>query len=112
LVVLQGYSQSCPTADAGGDQEMCSNDTQILLDGTATNYTSLSWQTTGSGSFDDDTDEDPVYSPSAADISDGSVILSLYAYTNVGGCFTARSSMRLTIEPEPTVNAGTDQNNL
>ena len=83
----------CPTANAGGDETMCSDIASIAIDATATNYTSILWITSGNGSFDDNSIEDPVYSPSPNDISSGSVILTIIAYTNVPGCFTARNML-------------------
>ncbi len=95
-----------PTADAGPDASTCEGSTHTL-DGTATNYSSLLWTTSGTGSFNNPAIEDPIYTPSAADIAGGSVILTLTAFGNAP-CSDASDNMTLTIIPAPTANAGPD----
>ncbi len=77
----EGYIHVVPdvtAADAGEDATICSNQ-QVELNGTAINYESLLWETTGTGSFNDATILNPVYTPGDEDILAGSVILSLTA---------------------------------
>lgn len=112
IIVFSGTTTAfgqCPTADAGGDQDMCANGVSISINGTATDYTSLLWETTGSGSFNDATTDDPIYTPSAADISIGNVVLTLHAYTSTWGCSTDSDNMTLTIEAAPTLSIGSNQ---
>ncbi|WP_299675615.1 PKD-like domain-containing protein, partial [uncultured Dokdonia sp.] len=55
--------------DAGpATASICSDEMYTVTGGTSTNGTIL-WTTSGSGSFDDDTAENPVYTPSDLDIS-------------------------------------------
>lgn len=65
-------------AVAGEDQTICEG-TEPQLSGAAYNYTSLLWNTSGTGTFSDATILDPVYTPSAEDIAQGAVVLSLTA---------------------------------
>ena len=90
------------TAAAGSDATVCYNSTHTLA-ATATNGTIL-WTTSGTGTFNNATLEDPVYTFSAADITAGSVTLTL----TVTGGNTAVDNMVLTVDPEATANAGPD----
>lgn len=74
----------CPSSTTGGNKSMCSNNVSINIDATATNYKSLLWETTGIGSFNDKTTEDPIYTPISADINNGN------------GKFKARNIKQLT----------------
>ncbi|MBN1599084.1 MAG: SprB repeat-containing protein, partial [Bacteroidales bacterium] len=94
------------TSDAGLDATICSDGTHTL-DATATNYSSLQWATSGDGSFNNDAIEDPVYTPGPADISTGSVTLTLTAFGNVP-CGNDVDDMDLIIVPAPTADAGSD----
>ncbi|MGM0581212.1 MAG: gliding motility-associated C-terminal domain-containing protein [Bacteroidota bacterium] len=97
-----------PTSEAGDDATVCEgDDLDLSASGTvnATNFSSLKWSTSGDGSFDDDTILEPIYTPSAADITNGSVVLTLQANGN-GVCDPVTDNMTLTISPAPTVDAG------
>ena len=61
---------------AGPDADVCENE-EFQCEGSATNYISLSWETSGTGIFDDDQSFTPVYTPSEDDITNGNVLLSL-----------------------------------
>ncbi|MBK8808132.1 MAG: hypothetical protein IPO21_16505 [Bacteroidales bacterium] len=94
-----------PTVSTGGDQTICANDVYQFATATATDYDHLLWVSSGTGSFDDNSIENPTYSPSAADISAGFVDITLTAYGNTP-CGNVSESMRLTFEPAPIVEAG------
>ncbi len=96
-----------PTANAGANAAICSNETYTLSGSTATNYTSLLWTTSGTGTFNNPTAIHPIYSPSGADISSGSVNLTLTAFANAP-CVNGVDQMTLTISSQPTANAGSD----
>ena len=96
-----------PTADAGtATASMCSNSTYQTL-GTASNGT-IKWTSTGSGTFSDDTIANPIYTPSATDIANGNVTLTIEVTGTTGACLgnIKTDSIALTISPNPTVNAG------
>lgn len=87
------------TAYAGSDATICSGETYICS-GTATNYTSVSWTTSGTGTFSDATILNPVYTPSQADIDNGSVELTI---TVQGEGEPKTDNMRLTINAMPVI---------
>ena len=95
-----------PTADANSDADICETDT-YQLDGSATNQASVEWTTSGTGTFNDEFALDAIYTPSAADISAGSVTLTLTAYANAP-CSDASDDMVLGIYGQPTADAGSD----
>ena len=61
---------------AGPDAEICEGDVAQCA-GSATNYISQLWETSGTGTFDDDLSFTPIYTPSEDDYLSGSVMLTL-----------------------------------
>jgi len=96
-----------PTAYAGEDDTICDGASITLNSSLAANYTTLHWTTSGTGVFDDPSVLHPVYSPSATDVLNGTVALTLTAGA-VEPCEDASDQMILTIVPLPAVNAGED----
>jgi len=66
------------TVYAGVDSVICEGDDHFCS-AVATDYVSLEWTSLGSGTFNDNTILDPVYTPSEDDILAGSVILNIEA---------------------------------
>lgn len=99
--------QMLPTADAGEDAEICANET-LTLSGTATDYASILWTSSGDGTFDDATLLNAVYTPGSNDISSGSVTLTLTANAAAPCTVDASDMMELSIQAQPTANAGSD----
>jgi len=97
------------TVDAGPDVTICEGENYDLCCAIADNYTSLLWETSGSGIFSDSTALHPEYIPSFADILSGSVILTLNAYSQYP-CSDVSDSRILHIIPVVTADAGSDQN--
>lgn len=95
---------SAPTANAGANGSICETETFTVSTASATNQTSVSWTTSGTGSFTGGSTLTPTYTPSAADITAGSVTLTLTASS--AGCNNATSNITLTIKKSPTANAG------
>lgn len=87
---------------AGNNTAICAGET-IQLEGTATYYNSISWSTSGTGTFSNNSILNPVYTPSEADNIAGNIELKL---TVVGNTTTIESSMILTIHQAPEVFAG------
>ena len=83
------------TASAEPDATICEGSQYTLSGSNATNYSSLHWTTTGTGSFDDVTLLHPIYTPSSIDIAAGNVTLTLQANANPP-CSNATSSILLT----------------
>ncbi|GAP44202.1 hypothetical protein TBC1_112368, partial [Lentimicrobium saccharophilum] len=92
---------------AGDDATICESSTYTLTSATATDYTSLLWTSSGTGTFDDATILAATYTPSAADIAAGSVTLTLTAQS-AAPCVEASDDMVLTISLQATADAGTD----
>lgn len=69
------------SASAGLDVDVC-EDEPAQINGYASNYTSLEWETEGDGTFDDATIVNPIYTPGTQDYANGSVTLIMTAYKN------------------------------
>ncbi len=89
------------TCIPGNDTAICENET-YQCNATASNYTSLLWTTSGTGTFDIPDILTPVYSPSQQDYDSGSVTLSLTAFSNLP-CGDITRSFVLTFNPLPAV---------
>ena len=107
-----------PVVSAGNDAAICEDET-ITLNGTAQRYSSVSWSTSGTGAFNNPSILKPVYTPSAADKTVGSVVLTLTAQPISPCSITASDQMTLFIEnlniihnlePTQTVNMGSTLN--
>ncbi|HKQ58733.1 MAG TPA: FlgD immunoglobulin-like domain containing protein [Candidatus Eisenbacteria bacterium] len=112
-----GFTKSCdatvtvnaaPAADAGADQTVCATAPQVQLAGIAGNGNGA-W-TGGTGTFNPGRSAmNAVYTPSAAEITAGTVTLTLGVSPVSGPCASASDAMRITIQRAATVNAGPDQ---
>ena len=98
-----------PLVNASANQTVCSNNAIVDLNGSVTGgSTSGIWSTMGSGSFAPDaTTLNGTYTPSATDISTGTIGLVLTA-TNLGSCNVARDTMYVTFTNAAVVEAGPD----
>ena len=96
-----------PAADAGLDQSLCMPDV-VTLAGTAENYSTIQWTSSGSGTFDDNTSLNTSYNPSQADIDNGSADLTLVAGPIDPCQLSAEDAMTALFEVAPTANAGAD----
>jgi len=93
-----------PVAYAGNDIAICEGET-FPASGSVQHAASFHWNTTGDGSFNDNTILDPDYTPGPLDILNGSVNLILTA----NGAFSCsgaldRDTMELTIHTLPTAH--------
>ncbi|MFH2143891.1 MAG: PKD domain-containing protein [Bacteroidota bacterium] len=97
-----------PIVNAGSNLNSCVNNPSVTLNGSVLNATGGIWSG-GTGSYDPgNTTLNAIYTPSAAEISVGTVILTLTSTGN-GSCLAASDQMIIDIGPAPIVNAGTDQ---
>jgi hypothetical protein len=87
-------------AFAGQDMAICEAGT-AQPEATAANYASLLWTSSGTGTFDDPSLINAVYTPSADDVAAGTVILTLTAQGQ-GPCEDAVSEVGLAIHALPT----------
>jgi uncharacterized protein (TIGR02145 family) len=109
-----GYSVRClkgcapVEAFAGADGATCEGMPYTLSGATASNYASLLWTTSGTGTFNDPTLLNPVYTPSQDDLYSAEVTLTLTA-SGGGECPDAESAMTLMIHGAPSADAGADE---
>jgi hypothetical protein len=90
------------TANAGTDASICEGE-DVVLNGTATNYSTIVWSTSGDGSFTNGTTLTPDYTPGTNDISNGTVNLTI-TVQGTGPCPAAADSKTVTINPKPTTS--------
>ncbi len=95
-----------PAANAGSDQTVCSQETNIKLNGKILISGSCIWSTSGTGTFSPSVSQlDASYVPSIADIKNGSIKITLLA-TGANTCYIATNDITITFSQPPTVNAG------
>ena len=99
--------QRLATANAGSNATIC-EDATYTLNGTAQRYSSVSWSSSGTGTFSNPSILKPVYTPSLADITAGSVVLTLTAQPISPCSVSASDQMILTIQRLAFANAGSD----
>ena len=92
------------SVSAGADGSICATG-YLLNSANASNENTLSWTSSGTGTFSDNSALQPEYTPSAADVLSGSVNLTLTATNN---CGSDSNTIEKTIVDTPTVNAGID----
>lgn len=101
--------QDAPEAFAGNDTIIIMDSALTLLTAFALSYDFLKWTTSGDGTFEYDTIDNPTYTPGQADKNAGTVILTLTAYST---CGLATDQVSLTINQgysiEGRVHAGID----
>ena len=96
------------TISAGSNDNLCSGGSYTLNGTFGGGATSVLWITSGSGTFNDATLPNAVYTPSVADITAGTVTLTITSNDPAGPCSSQNASVVLTINPFATVNAGAD----
>lgn len=92
---------------AGPDSTVCQYQPFTLNKAIANSYSTITWSTTGDGTFNDSTIVNPVYSPGTGDILQGKAILIITAQ-GINQCSPATDSIVLTIIRKPTVHPGPD----
>ncbi len=98
-----------PTVNAGNDTTVCGNSPVVSLNGSLTVATQGTWSTSGTGMFSGINDLNSTYTLSAADITAGTVTLTLTTSAGVGICNDVSDDVVVTILPGPSVAAGPDQ---
>jgi len=100
-----------PVVFAGNDTEVCSGESFVLNDATATNYEFIQWSTSGDGTFDDAGALNPAYSPGPSDLNDGSVQLCVSAI-GFYPCGIVADCVSVTFKPEPEIDLGPDEDQI
>ena len=99
-----------PTVDAGPTPVEICDDSNYQLDGTVTGTSSQTWSTSGTGAFSNQTSEDPVYTPSVADIASGVPIRLTLTAVSTSVCEAEISDfIDLTFAPSPIMEIGPDR---
>ena len=94
------------TSSVAGEDALICEGLEHQLNGQAVNYIDLLWETSGTGTFNDATILDPIYTPGDEDILAGEVMLSLTALNPDVNDST--DYMMLSIRLAPQVFAGDD----
>jgi hypothetical protein len=94
--------QHAPVVWAGESAELCEGSVFTCQDATAGNCASLLWTSAGDGFFEDPTLLHPHYYPGPADVTTGSVELTLTG-TGQEPCGTASHSVQISVFPLPLV---------
>jgi hypothetical protein len=98
------------TADAGADQPVCANAPAVVLAGVIGGGGTTGTWTGGAGSYNPrNTALNATYTPTAGEIAAGGVTLTLTSNDPAGPCGPATDTVRITIQPAATANAGIDQ---
>lgn len=98
------------TAEAGNPQTVCASSPAVTLAGTVGGSASSGTWSGGTGSFAPNASTlNAVYTPSAGEISAGTVTLTLTTNDPAGPCGTVSDSVVITIDPAATVDAGPNQ---
>jgi len=84
---------------AGSDQEVCADD-EAYLGAEPTNYTLLEWESSGNGTFDDETIPDAVYTPGPDDLTNGSVMLTVSVWDSENNIQTDELTIFFIQEPD------------
>jgi hypothetical protein len=90
------------TAFAGIDDYTCQS-TPYQCSGNASNYSTVAWTTSGTGSFSNASILNPVYTPTTADVTAGSVTLIMTVDGNTGA---VADTMMLNFQQPSTAFAG------
>lgn len=118
ISVVKSYADGCPaqtfnlnvttvsasSANAGGDDSYCKNNSVIALSGSVTGATGGTWSG-GLGTFDNINSLSAHYTPTIAELTTGTVTLTLTP-TGTGGCAVTNDVVTYTFDASPTAQAG------
>ena len=93
-----------PVSDAGPDAEVCIGEGSFIINGTTSSGGTILWTSSGDGSFDDNTFDNPTYTFGS---ETGSVTLTK-TVTSPGSCTDSVDTMVLSLLPQPIADAGSD----
>jgi hypothetical protein len=97
------------TVSAGTDFSICIEDIAQLSGSIGGAATSAIWSTSGTGTFSSN-NPDATYTPSSADKTAGSVMLTYTTNDPAGPCEAVFASISLSFDPLPAASAGGSQN--
>lgn len=96
------------TANAGNDIDFCVSGDYTLTGASATNLSSVTWLSSGTGTFKNGNTLTPTYTPSASDILSGSATLTMKVTGNSPCSNPVSDHMTLILHPAISVYAGPD----
>lgn len=100
------------TVWAGSDQEICSN-SDAQLDADVTDYATVEWTTSGTGTFSSTSTTNPLYTPSGDDLASGSVTLTITGWDSDGYSLSDGTSLTFIEAPgAPEKPTGPDYVNV
>jgi hypothetical protein len=92
-------------ANAGADQEVCAGNPSVTLNGSFSGSALSATWSGGGGTFSPNANTmNATYTPSATEIANGSVTLTLTTNDPPGSCGAAVDTMTIKINPNPTVS--------
>jgi hypothetical protein len=94
--------------NAGNDQTICQGSVVSLAGTISGSASSASWRSSGTGTFGNASSLSTNYIPGQADITAGSITLTLTSDDPVGPCAAALSQIVIEIRTRPFVDAGND----
>lgn len=104
------YLEKSPVVTAGADVTMCANNvTPISLNGYFNYCLGATWAGGNGGAFGNTAATATTYTPSPADISAGTVLITYASTGSVFGCPNTVDSLYLYFTPAPVVNPGSNQ---
>lgn len=93
-----------PTISAGADVTVCGGNT-ANLSATGSGYSTVSWATSGTGSFAPNAlTANPVYTPTASDITSGNVTLTVTATNSLCPSSPVSDGMQVSVNPLPVAS--------
>jgi len=99
-----GACSILPTVDAGSDISICSGNDVQLAGSFGGSATMAIWSSSGTGSFDDNGILDAIYTLSATDITNGSVVLTL-TVPAAGSCPQVQDQVTINIASTPVAGS-------
>ncbi len=103
------FINQIPKVNAGPDQTICAGSTATLSGIVSGSATSITWNG-GSGTFNpNNTSINCIYTPSANEVTSGSVLFTLTTNDPAGPCVPASDKVEIFINPAAIANAGQDQ---
>lgn len=94
--------EGIPTVSAGADMDLCSGTATVTLsDAAATNGT-ISWTSSGNGTFSDPAAVNPVYTFGSSDTGPVTLTMTVTSAT----CGIVTDNLTITFTPEPVADAG------
>jgi hypothetical protein len=105
---MQLFIEPSVVAFAGADRTICADQSIVLSEAGADNFSEIMWSTTGSGTFDKSNLLHPEYFSSTEDVDLGSVSLCLTATALPPEISSVTDCMTLSFQQLPEVDAGSD----